>query len=148
MFRKALLAMVMVMGLVLSASLAIAQAPAAGTIPPEALAALQKEKPLAQADVDSYVKIMPQMAKVMSDPAAIAKLYEGAGLSEVRFSLISAKIGLGMALASGATAEQINLNQIPEVLRPSATEIDLVKKNLDKLQKAAMEMAAAMQQQQ
>lgn len=146
MYRKILLTLALAFTLALSSTLALAQAPpTAAALPADIAAAMEKEKPLAQADIDAYLKILPKMGAVAQDPAAVAKLYEGAGLSEVRFSYISAKVGLGMALAAGATAQQLNMEQMPEVLRPTDEEVALVKKNLSALQKAAMEMATSMQ---
>lgn len=145
MIRKIVLTWAVALGLALTPALAQAQTEPAGTLPPEVAASLAKEKPLAQADIDAYLKVLPKMGDVAKDPSAVAKLYEDAGFTEIRFSYVAGKIGLGMALASGATPEQMNMDQIPEVLRPSDAEVELVKKNLDKLQAAAMEMATSMQ---
>lgn len=147
MYRKILLTLALALSLALASTLALAQmSPMGAALPQEMASALEKEKPLSQADIDAYVKLLPKMGVAATDPAALAKLYEGAGLSEVRFTYISSKVGLGMALAAGATADQLNLNQMPEVLRPTDEEVALVKKNLSELQKAAMEMATSMQQ--
>lgn len=144
MYRKILLTLALALGLGLTPALALAQMPI-GTLPPEMAEALAKEKPLAQADIDVYLKILPQMGSVMQDAAAVVKLYEGAGLGEVRFNYIAAKVGLGMALAAGATPQQLNLDQMPEVLRPTDAEVALVKKNQTELQKASREMTTKMQ---
>jgi|GEM_PF-2177710 len=145
MFKKVVLTWALALGLALTPVLALAQAPAAGTLPPEVAAALAKEKPLTQADIDAYLKILPQLGAVAQDNSAVAKLYQDAGFTELRFNYAVGKIGLGMALAAGATNEQMGMEQIPEVLRPSDAEVALVKKNIDKLQAAAMEMAISMQ---
>ncbi|MDR0882489.1 MAG: hypothetical protein LBP55_08100 [Candidatus Adiutrix sp.] len=144
MTRKTLLTLALLLALALCPSPAPAQSPLAGAIPPELEAALKKEPPLTQTDIDAYLKILPQLGSVLSDPAAIAKLSESAGLTDVRFNYITAKIGVSQALAQGATAEQIGLSNFPEVLRPSETEITLVKTNIPKLMEAAMAMTANM----
>ncbi|MDR3038435.1 MAG: hypothetical protein LBV21_03965 [Candidatus Adiutrix sp.] len=133
-----------VAGLILSSCLwavgpAAAQMPPMGQLPPEMLELLKKEPPLAQADVDNYLKIMPQLIQV-KDPAALPKLYADSGLTEIRLGLITAKINLGLALASGVTAQQINLDQVPEPMRPTDQEVELVKKNQAKIQAATMQM--------
>ncbi|UQZ89033.1 hypothetical protein C4J81_07400 [Deltaproteobacteria bacterium Smac51] len=146
MIRKTLAVALGLMMLTLSANVALAQIPGGASIPPEVLDALKSEPPLSQADVDAYLKIMPDMPKAMSDPSALVKAYEAAGLSEVRFSYIVSKIALAQAMNMGATAEQLNINQLPDVLRPTDADKELVKKNMDALNKAAMEMTQAMGQ--
>lgn len=145
MFKKTFLTAALILGLAFSSSMALAQVAPMGALPPEMVTALEKEKPLAQADIDAYLKVLPKMGQVAADPTAAAKLYQDAGMTEIRFSYVAAKVGLGMALASGATPQQLNLDQMPAVLKPSDAEVELVKKNLDKLQKAAMEMATSVQ---
>jgi len=146
MLKKIVATLALGLMLALTAFPALAQVPGASSIPPEVLQALKDEKPLSQADIDAYIKIMPEMPKTMSDPAALVKAYEAAGLSEVRFSYIVSKISLGQAMLMGATAEQLNLNQLPEALRPTEAETALIKNNMDALNKAAMEMTQAMGQ--
>ena len=144
MFRKLLLVFTLALSLTsLPAASAFAQAPGQ-QIPPEMAAALEKEGPLTQADVDVYLQFLPQMNKMMADPASVTDFYSKAGLSEVRFSYLVTKIGLGLALVNGATAEQLSMDQLPKVLHPSEAELDLVRKNNDALQKAAMEMAGGL----
>lgn len=144
MIRKTILSIALGLLVALTASVAIAQVPGAAQIPPEVLEALQKEPPLSQADVDAYLKIMPEMPKAMSDPNALVKAYEAAGLTEVRFSYIVSKIALAQAMNMGAKASDLQLDQLPEVLRPTDADVALVKKNMDALNKAAMEMTQAM----
>ena len=147
MFKKTMLILTLALSLTtLGAALAQAQTPGGAAIPPEMLEALAKEKPMAQADIDGYIKAMPVMVKAMTDQNAAAEMFKAAGMTEVRFSYVAAKVGLGMALASGATPEQMQMDQIPEIIRPSKADIDLVKKNMDALQKAAADMAKAMAQ--
>ena len=128
-----------VTGLILSSCLwavgpVAAQAPSSvSAVPPEMLELLKKEPPLAQADVDNYLKIVPQLIQI-KDPADLTKLYADSGLTETRLHLITAKITMGLALASGITAQQLNLDQVPEPLRPTDQEVELVKKNQEKIQ--------------
>lgn len=147
MYRKIFLTLTLALTLALMSTLALAQAPPMANVelPPEMAAALAKEKALTQADIDAYIKVLPKTSAVAQDPAAVAKLYQEAGLNETRLTYVASKIGLGMALAAGATPEQINLNQMPEVLRPTDAEVALVKKNIQNLQNATMEMLTNMQ---
>lgn len=146
MYKKILLTLTLALGLALTSALALAQMPLTGSVvPQEMLQAWADEKPLTQADIDAYIKLLPSTGAVASDTAAVAKLYEGAGFSEARFGFVASKIGLSMGLAAGATAQQLGLDQVPAVLRPSEADIELVKKNADNLQKATMEMIANMQ---
>ncbi len=143
---KKIAAALLVLTLIISAATVLAQmAPnAAAAIPPEVLEALAKEPPLTQADVEAYLKIMPEMPKAMNDPSILIKAYEGAGLTEVRFSYVVSKIALAQAMSMGASAEQLGLDRLPEVLRPTEADRELVNKNKEALGKAAEEMTRAM----
>lgn len=124
--------------LLLSAVPALAQSEASDEISPEIIAALKNEPPLTQADIDTFIKIMPEMSKAAEkDPAQAVKIYEKAGLTENRFGLIFSKVTLGMFVASGIPKETLTSGQdVPEVLVPSDAEIELIKKNLEALEKA------------
>lgn len=144
---KILLSLALALSLALTAAQTSAQSsPLSGvSLPPDMALALANEKPLTQADIDLYRKVLPKTGLVAHDPAAVARLYQEAGLSEVRFNYVVSKIGLGMSLAAGATPHQLELEKTPEVLRPTSAEIDLVKKNISGLQRASREMIANMQ---
>ena len=143
MLKKTLLTLTLALGLVAFGS-SLAQAQTAGPIPPEVLAALAKEPPISQADLDAYLKALPQMLKAMTDEAAAAEMLKTAGMTDMRFSYVAAKINLAMNLAAGATPEQLGMSQIPDVIKPTQAEQDLVKKNLPALQKGVEEMTKAM----
>jgi len=144
MYRKILLTLTLALGLALTSTLASAQMPMA-EMPADMVAALEKEKPLTQADIDAYLKVLPKMGSVMNNPDGMGSLAKEAGFSDVRFSYVSGRVGFAMSQAAGATAQQMDLSQVPQALRPTDAEIELVKKNLDALQKASMEMFTNMQ---
>lgn len=148
MLKKTLLTLSMALVLAFVATSSFAQMPGAGQIPPEMVEAFAKEKPLTQADVDAYIKMMPELAKAGGNPEAATKVYKDAGLSEIRFSYIMTKVSLGMSLGMGMTAEQLGLGDMPEAILPNKEEIELVKKNQEKVQAALMQMGQAMQQKQ
>lgn len=145
MFRKIMITLALTLGLALSSTMAVAQMPM-GEMPPDMIAALGKESPLTQADIDAYLKVLPKMGAAMNSAEAMAALSTEAGFSDVRFSYVGSKVGFAMSLAAGATAQQMDMSQIPQVLRPTEAEIELVKKNIEPLQKASMEMLTNMQQ--
>ena len=122
----------------LTAVPALAQSEAADDLTPEIIAALKKEPPLSQADIDTFIRIMPEMSKVAEkDPAEAVKIYEKAGLTENRFGLIFSKVTLGMFVAGGIPKEALVSGQdVPEVLVPSDAEVELIKKNMAALEKA------------
>jgi len=124
--------------LILTAAPALAQSGASDDITPEIIEALKKEPPLSQADIDTFVRIMPEMSKAAEkDPAEAVKIYEKAGLTENRFGLIFSKVTLGMFVASGIPKEALMSGQdVPEVLMPGDAEIELIKKNMAALEKA------------
>lgn len=143
-----LLALVLTLALAVMAAPALAQAPAGGmTVPPEIAAALAKEKPLSQADIDVYLKKMPEAPKYMKSQEEMAKFAKSTGLSESRYFFVFSKIPLAMSLAAGMPADAMGINQLPEILRPTEADIALVKKNAEPLQKVMMELAEAMQKQ-
>ena len=144
MFRKTLLILTLALSLTSMAAVSASAQMSGQQIPPEVAAALEKETPLTQADVDVYLQFLPQMNEMMANPAGITDFYTKAGWSEVRFSYVMTKVGLGLALVNGATAQQLEMDQLPKVLHPSEAELELIRKNNDALQKAAMEMAGSL----
>ncbi|MDR1922288.1 MAG: hypothetical protein LBS31_11190 [Candidatus Adiutrix sp.] len=119
--------------LALGAAFAAAQA-SFDQIPAAVLERMAKEPPLTQADVDAYIKILPDMGKVMADSAALVKLYESVGLTESRFSVVVPKISF--ALVEAQAGDAVDYETLPEFLRPSAADVTLVKKNSEAVQKA------------
>ena len=148
MLKKTLLTLSMALVMAFAATSSFAQVPGAGQIPPEMVEAFAKEKPLTQADVDAFVKIMPEMAKTGGSPDAVAKLYKDAGLSETRATYVMTKVSLGLSMGMGVTAEQMGMGNMPEAVLPTKDEVELVKKNQEKVQGALMQMGQAMQQKQ
>ena len=136
MFKKLLL----VFGLMLALSvapMAMAQMP---TTEAEVIAAFGKEGPLTQKDIDGYLKVMPKAQEAAADPTKAANLYKDAGFTEIRGAYVGAKMGMAMmAVQMGDQADAVmTQNNVPDVLKPSKDEIELVKKNMDKITKAAM----------
>lgn len=140
MFKKISIALTLAMLLALGANFAQAQMPNVGQIPPEAIAELAKESPMTQADVDVYIKILPQLAKAATDPSAAANIQKASGLSDIRLGMIMTKISLAQAVNMGMTLDQLNVDQLPEAMRPTEDDIALVKTNMDKINAAMMQM--------
>ena len=105
---------------------------------------LAEEPPLSQADIDAYIKIMPEMSRLMGDPQSAGQLAAGLNLSQIRFSYIIIKVPLAMALASGVDPKLLGLDSLPQALRPSDQELSLVKDNLEVLLEAAEETKRAL----
>jgi len=113
-------------------------------IPPAVIETLAQEPLLGQADLDAYIKIMPELTKLLSDPQSAEQLAASLNLSQIRFSYIVAKVPLAMALASGVDPKALGLDSLPKELRPSDQELNLVKSNLGTLIKAAEEANRAL----
>jgi len=114
---------------------ASAQPGGADEITPEIIEALKKEPPLTQADIDTFIKIMPEMSQAAAkDPAVAVKIYQEAGLTENRFGLIFSRVTLGLLIASGIPRETLLSGQdVPEVLMPGDSELDLISRNMEAL---------------
>ena len=119
--------------------LSSAQEEAHSDIPPALIEALAGEPPLSQADMEAYLKITPELPKLLSDPQSAEQLAASLNLSQLRFSYIVVKVPLAMALASGADPKSLGLDSLPRALRPSDRELSLVKDNLKALLEAAEE---------
>jgi len=123
---------------------AAAQEEVRSDIPQAVIESLDAEPPLGQADVEAYIKIMPEMTRLLSDPQSAEQLAASLNLSQIRFSYIVAKVPLTMALASGAEPKALGLDSLPKALHPSEQELRLVKDNLEALIKAAEETNRAL----
>ena len=143
MAKKLLFLMLLALGAALAA-LSSAQEEVHSDIPQAVIETLDAEPPLGQADVDAYIKIMPEMTKLLSDPQSAEHLAASLNLSQIRFSYIVAKVPLTMALASGADPKALGLDSLPKALHPSDQELRLVKDNLEKLITAAEEANRAL----
>ncbi|MDR2935139.1 MAG: hypothetical protein LBV70_04575 [Candidatus Adiutrix sp.] len=113
-------------------------------IPQAVIETLEAEPPLGQTDIDAYIKIMPEMTRLLSDPQSAEHLAASLNLSQIRFSYIVAKVPLAMALTSGADPKALGLDSLPQALRPSELELRLVKDNLEALVTAAEEANRAL----
>ncbi len=140
---KKTLALLIALALFLPAGAALAQM---GAFPPEVMAALQKEPPVTNADIDAYIKMLPQMPAALSGgEAGLVKLYEGLGLTQMRFTYIMSKIGIAHSLAMGRfNAERLDTEGVPEFLRPTDAEKALVAGRMDELNRIVEEMEAQM----
>ena len=136
MFKKLLL----VFGLMLALSaapMATAQVP---TTEAEVLAAFAKEGPLTQKDIDGYITMLPKMQAAAGDQAKAEAVFKESGFSEIRGAYVGGKMGIAMMMVQlGDQADAVlSQQQVPDALKPSKEEIELVKKNMDKITKAAM----------
>jgi len=134
MFKKLLL----VFGLMVALSvapMAMAQMP---TTEAEVMAAFEKEGPLTQKDIDGYLKILPKAQEAAADPTKAANLYKDAGFTDIRGAYVGAKMGTAMMAVQMGDQAEAAMAQVPAVLKPTKDEIELVKKNMDKITKAAM----------
>ncbi|MDR2725536.1 MAG: hypothetical protein LBC90_05645 [Candidatus Adiutrix sp.] len=136
MTKKLLTFLFLILGATLPA-LSSAQEEAHSDIPPAVIETLAEEPPLGQADLEAYIKIIPELPKLLSDPQSAEQLAAGLNLSPIRFSYIVVKVPLVMALASGVDPKSLGLDSLPQSLRPSDSELSLVKDNLETLIEAA-----------
>ena len=113
-------------------------------IPQAVVETLAGEAPLGQADIDAYIKIMPELTRLLNNPQNAEQLAASLNLSPIRFSYVVAKVPLAMALTSGADPKSLGLDSLPKALHPSDGELGLVKKNLEALIKAAEEANQAL----
>jgi len=127
MFRTCFLALILALTVIISAP---AQAQTNDGLTEAQLAELAKEPPLTQADIDVFIKLSEAPD---DDPQAVAKIMDEANLSGTRMAVLLTKLSLGMALAGGADEKDVLTDQIPKPLHPSPQELDLIKKNFDKL---------------
>ncbi len=118
---------------ILAAPLALAQAP--GGLPPEVEAAWKKEPALTQADIDTYIKVIPDMAEAMKDQSKAPAVVKKSGLTETRFAYVFTKIGIAQALAADIN-DRSQLDQLPAIIRPTETELGLINKTLNAISEA------------
>ena len=113
------------------------QAPSSAGDQAKMLEAFKKEAPLTQKDVEIFIKMMPELSKVANDEAKVLGIIKKHGLTEMRGAYVSAKMGVAfMALSQGGEeAVEAMMAQVPEQIRPTKSELELVKKNQDAIQK-------------
>ena len=101
------------------------------------MAKMANEPPLTQADIDTFMKMLPKVEEVGNDPEAIFKLYQDNGVSPQRFAMIGTKMTVGMMMAQGVTREQVAASgQFLDFMIPSDDEIAIVKNNMEAILKA------------
>ena len=126
--------------IILGSGLSLAQSVGALKLTPAEIERAAKEAPLRQADIDAFIKIMPRMNELANGKTTFKKLGQASGLGEVRLSLTVMKVIQAQALNAGVPYDQIKagvgLESIPEPFQPSKAEIDLVRRNSAKLDKA------------
>ena len=101
------------------------------------LAAMANEPPLTQADIDTFMKMLPKIEEAGNSPEAIFKLYQDNGVSPQRFAMIGSKMTVGLMMAQGVTREQVVASgQFLEFMIPSDAEVAIVKNNMEAILKA------------
>lgn len=105
-----------------------------------ARAMMANEPPLNQTDIDSFIKMAPQIMVVAEDPNAIFKLYQDNNVSPQRFGIVSSKITVGLAMAQGATREQLGAGGADmDFMIPNDAELKLIIDNAEELINALSE---------
>lgn len=129
---------ILALGLAFMAAPALAQAPGPGAIPPEMIAALEAEKPLTQADVETFARILPAFTEAgQKSPEAAMKIVADAGFSEPRMALLFSRVSFALMMGDEPGLDSaLEAQGIPKVLRPTADDLALVKKNRAALEKA------------
>lgn len=106
--------------------------------------AFAKEKPLTQTDIDTFIKIGPQMVQLSqtNDIVAAEKIIREAGWSEIRGSYITAKISNAYAMNADPEFAQMIMEAagMPQILLPTDAELKLVADNMDKLEAIFMQV--------
>lgn len=96
------------------------------------------QSPITQADVDAYIKAIPQITANMGDEAKLLAIYKEAGWDEWRGAYVLSKVGTAYAISMAPDQASMMTGQLPASLKPSQAEIDLVSKAQDKITKAIM----------
>jgi hypothetical protein len=141
---KKFLAALAALALFLPAGAALAQMSA---FPPAVLEAMRKEPPVTAADLDLYIKALPQMPQaIQGGEEGLVTLYENLGLSQMRFTYIMSKIGIAHSLAMGRfTPEEMDKEGIPQFLRPTEAEKAMVDGRMDELNRIVKDMGQSLQ---
>ncbi|MDR2136905.1 MAG: hypothetical protein LBO68_01335 [Synergistaceae bacterium] len=105
--------------------------------PPEVMEAFRKEPPLNQRDIDAFIKFAPSM-KLAPNGQIDTSPMRGSGVSEMRGSYVMAKLAYAIAMAMDPNQGQLlmQLSSAPSFMTPSAKEIELAQKNMEKLKTA------------
>jgi hypothetical protein len=124
--------------LILTAAPILAQVPGPDAIPPEMIAALEAEKPLTQADVETYARILPVFTETgRQSPEAALKIVADAGFTEPRMALLFSRVSFALLMGGDPALDSLLEAQgIPRVLWPTAGDLALVRKNRAALEEA------------
>lgn len=95
---------------------------------------------ITQADIDAYVTVFPkvQAAAMQQDAAATLAAFKEVGFDDIRGAYVFSKIGTAYAISTNPSMAEMVTSQLPDSLKPTQAEIDLVTKNQDKILKAMM----------
>ena len=94
--------------------------------------------PISQADVDAYIKAIPQITASAGDEAKLMAIYKEAGWDEWRGAYVISKVGTAYAISMAPAQADMMTAQLPASLKPTQAEIDMVAKAQDKITKALM----------
>lgn len=98
----------------------------------------KNQAPITQADVDTYIKVIPQITASAGDEAKLMAIYKDAGWDEWRGAYVLSKVGTAYAISMSPDYAEMMTAQLPDSLKPSQAEIDMVAKSQDKITKALM----------
>lgn len=105
-------------------------------------AVFSKEPPLTQQDINTFIKIGPEMIKAASanDVGAATAALQKANWTEARGSYVTAKVSNAYAMNLNPEMAKSMLESagMPSILLPTPAELELVKNNMDKLDKVFM----------
>lgn len=95
------------------------------------LAAFEKEPPFAETDVQTFIKIAPELITAVdaNDEAKAVEIMAKAGWNEIRGAYITSKIGNGYLMLTEPEDTQtlFELVQMPASLIPGENEMNLIK---------------------
>lgn len=87
---------------------------------------IANEAPMTQEDISTYIRLIPELAPVEKNGKEAAVVYKKHGISRLRYHYLRTKITLCAGLNAGA---RHNLDMLPQSLRPSEYELNLVSDN-------------------
>lgn len=93
------------------------------------------ESGLSQKEIDAYVGFINDVAKAKGERKRIDKAVEKTGMTETRLLYIKVKTDIGCMTASGLPAAVFA--EVDARFHPTEEEMALIKKNLQRLQKAS-----------
>lgn len=106
--------------------------PAAAQTDADVLAAFAEEAPISEADIQTFIKIAPQLIEAVdaNDEAKAVDVMAKAGWNEIRGAYATSKIGNGYLMLTDPEDTQtlFELVQMPDSLIPAENEMALIKK--------------------